>query len=330
MAHEHHHHDDAGYYTEQLCTVGITALIGLVSVLLYVNGQLNLMLSRKLQWTVLAGGVVLLVLAAVRGIAIWAAAGRAAGHSHGHSHDHTHSHDHGHDHAHDHEHCDHHHHDHEHAVSAAISGHVHDHDHDHDHDHTHSHAGHDHGHDHDHSFNVLRYIVLLVPVVLFFLGLPNEGFQIRAAEDLGKIGDATKQVKDKDPPPTGLGFLELAGAATDPGRRELYEGMRIKLKGQFQGSGSDRYFSLVRYKMTCCMADAIPLPVIIMIDPPPQKNLFASYQGKWIEVTGQVQFRTRTRNGHEEWATVIVVRPDKDHPLDSLIVPTEPDNSPLQ
>src|SRR5690242_18775538 len=120
MAPEHHHHDDAGYYTEQLCAIGIAALIGMVSVLMYMNGQLGWMLTPKLHWTVLAGGIVLLVLAVVRGITIWIAAGsnRAAGHvrdhDHDHGHEHSHDHNHGHAHAHDHEHCGHHHHDHGH------------------------------------------------------------------------------------------------------------------------------------------------------------------------------------------------------------------------
>jgi hypothetical protein len=338
MAHEHHHHDDAAYYTEQLCTIGITALIGLVSVMLYRNGQLNLLLAKKLQWTVLAGGIALLALAAVRGIALWMAAGRnrAAGHNHAHDHDHGHSHDHAHHHDHDHEHCDHHHHDHdhEHAVTEA-PGHDHGVAHHHEPGPDPVHAGHDHGHDHDHSFNVLRYIILLIPVVLFFLGLPNEGFQIRAAEDVGQIGDTIgdgkARAKGSDAAPVGLGFLELAGAAYDPERRELYEGKLARLKGQFQSAGSDRYFSLVRYKMTCCMADAIPLPLIIMIDPASGEHVNpGAYQGKWVEVTGQVQFRDRVRNGQKEPVTVLLVRPDKDHPLEKLVEPTNPDNSPLQ
>lgn len=326
MAHDHHHHDDAGYFTEQLCTVGISALLGLVSVLLYVNGQLNLMLSRKLEWTVLAGGITLLALAAIRGTMIWVAAGqnRVAGHTHDHDHVHVHGHDH--DHAHGH-----HHHDHDHAHAEAHDHEHGDHHHHHHHDHEHAHAGHDHGHDHDHSFSAMRYVVLLLPVVLFFLGLPNEGFQIVAAEDVGDIHGATGPVKANSAPPVALGFLELTGAAYSPDRRALYEGKNVRLKGAFQSARSDRYFSLVRMKITCCAADAIPLPVVIMIDPASKEHINpASYQGKWVEVTGQVQFRTRTRNGQEDWTTVVLIRPDKDHPLKELIALVPPDNSPLQ
>ncbi|HJT77315.1 MAG TPA: hypothetical protein VJ739_08965 [Gemmataceae bacterium] len=315
MAHDHHHHDDAGYFTEQLCTVGISALLGLVSVVMYANGQLNWMLNRKLEWTVLAGGITLLVLAAIRGMMIWVAAGhtRAANHDHAHGHDHGHTHDHG----------EHHHHDHEHA-------HGHHHHHDHEHEHEHTHAGHDHGHDHDHSFSAVRYIVLLLPVVLFFLGLPNEGFIINGVESLGTIGEAKGPVKDKGFNPE-LGFLELTGAAYSPERRALYEGSTVRLKGAFQSAGSDRNFSLVRMKITCCAADAIPLPVVIMIDPKSKEHINpASYQGKWVEVTGQVQFRTQTRHGQQEPVTVVLIRPDEDHPLKDLIALVQPDNSPLQ
>src|SRR5207249_7750262 len=78
-----------------------------------------------------------------------------------HDHDH-HDHDHGHHHDHDHEH------------------HHHDHDHDHGHAHAHAHEqtpGHDHGH--DHGWAPWRYTVLMLPVVLFLLNLPNEIFSAR-------------------------------------------------------------------------------------------------------------------------------------------------------
>ncbi len=72
-----------------------------------------------------------------------------------HDHDHGHTHEHG-----------------------AACDHTHDHDHEHGHthghDHAHAHGGHDHGH--DHGWNPWRYIVLLLPVVLYFLNLPNSGF----------------------------------------------------------------------------------------------------------------------------------------------------------
>src|SRR5581483_4580711 len=138
MAHDHHHHSASDYYLEQLCTLGVCGAMGVVMILLYHYQVLGIYLHEKFHLPVLAGGIGLLVLVAVRGVAIWFAGSPAAAgdeHDHDHDHDHDHEHDHGHDHHHDHDHA------HEHG---------HDHDHDHDHDHAHEH-GHDHDHDHDHA-----------------------------------------------------------------------------------------------------------------------------------------------------------------------------------
>jgi hypothetical protein len=325
MGHTHHHEDDGSYYMEQVCTIAISGLLGLVAILLYTSGKLNLLLNPKLHWTVLAGGIALVILTAVRALAVWVPTTRkqAAPHDHEHAHDHDHGHcdhDHTHDHPHDHGHC-HHDHDHEHAHAAVAGGTPHSHD--------EEGAGHNHDHGHDHGWAPWRYAVLMLPVVLFFLGLPNEGFRSLEAADVKGLDQKKEDVADKGFDPE-LGFRELEGAAYSQERRDLYEGKTVRLKGQFAPSGNDRMFSLVRFKINCCAADAIPLSAVIMIDPDTQEQLNpAQYQGKWVEVTGQVQFRTRQKNDREEWVTVIMVHPDKEHPLADLIVPTPPDNRPF-
>ena len=316
MGHTHHHEDDGGYYMEQVCTFGVCGLLGVVSILLYTSGRLGLMLSPKLHWTVLGGGIALVILAVVRAGAVWISSLRsraaepleqAHDHHHDHEHGHTCDHDHGHNHGHGHEHCD--------------PDHDHDHDHEHAHAAGHSHepaaAGHDHGH--EHGWGPWRYAVLLLPIVLFFLNLPNEGFQALGQEDAGNLGGVKAQVEDK-----GFGgeldYRELEGASYSPERRAMYEGKTYKLKGQFRPSGNDRVFSLVRFKISCCAADAVPLSAWIVLDPTSGDKINpATYQGKWVEVTGQVQFQTREHNGNEEWVTVILLRPDKEHPLGDLI-----------
>jgi hypothetical protein len=325
-----HHHDDGSYYMEQVCTIVISGLLGLVAILLYTSGKINLLLNPKLHWTVLAGGIALVLLAAVRALAVWlpALTRQAAAHDHDHDHEHAHDHDHSHcdhDHAHDH------HHDHAHC----------DHDHDHDHDHAHaagvphSHgegnggAGADDDHGHDHGWAPWRYAVLMLPVVLFFLNLPNEGFRTLEAADVQGLDAKQEKVADKGFDPE-LGFRELEGAAYSQDRRDFFEGKTVRLKGQFAPSSSDRMFSLVRFKINCCAADAIPLSAVIMLDPDSKAQLNpAEYAGKWVEVTGQVQFRAREKNGRQEWVTVILVKPDEDHPLSRLIVETQPDNRPF-
>jgi hypothetical protein len=307
MAHSHSHNDQS-YYTEQLCTIGVCGALGGVAVMLYERDLLKYMLHPRFHIWVLWGGIALLVLVAIRALALWMAVGKAAP-AHAHSHDH--------------EHCDHEH---------------HDCDHEHDHDHAHEHAhNHSHDHDHDHSWAPIRYVVLLLPIVLYFLDLPNSGFSISRAHGFNADIDESKiALDDKGFDPT-LGFRELEGVAYDKMRRGYYEGKTVKLKGQFSPSptGNANMFTLVRFKINCCTADAIPLNVVILVDdskikdgPPEERQLNAAHlQGKWVEVTGQVQFRER-RDRPGEWVTLLLVQPTKDKPLSQKIEQVPPDSNP--
>src|SRR5262249_19119922 len=134
--------------------------------------MLNNMLAPQFHLYVLLSGIALVTLALLRGFALWVQVGKEK--EHAHDHDHEHVHDHGH------EHHDHDEHFHEHGAAC-----THDHAHDHGHDHEH-HVGHAHAHhhhhdhdaaDHDHGWAPWRYVVLLVPVILFLLGLPSKGPQ---------------------------------------------------------------------------------------------------------------------------------------------------------
>jgi hypothetical protein len=324
MAHTHDE-SDSNYFMEQVCTIAICGLFGVVGILLYYNKpMIGMMLNPNFHWTLLAGGIVLVALAAVRALAVWVAVGRQPAHvhvhhDHDHDHgtcDHDHHHEHGHDHCHEHGH-DHHHHEHDHAHAAA-------------HDHG---TGHD-DHGHDHGFGPWRYVVLLLPLVLFFLGMPNEGFAVSGGPDLtGFEAGGGKAVADKGFAPE-LGFKELEGAAYTPERREAYEGKMVKLKGQLAPSGNPKMFSLVRYQMRCCAADAVRLNAVIIIDPSsPEKIEESRYSGQWVEVTGQVQFREYEHNGQKEWKTIIFVQPDANDPekaLNKLIRILPPDERPGQ
>jgi hypothetical protein len=312
MGHSHNHEDDGSYYMEQVCTITISALLGLVGVLLYTSGRVGLMLAPALHWTVLAGGITLLVLAAVQAVAVWVKMSRSKPVAHDHDHEHCHDHDHGHDHDHEHGHCDHDHaHDHGPAVAAA-----------HTHEHHASAAEEEHDHGHDHGWAPWRYVVLMIPVVLFFLNLPNEGFRVLDRATATGLDVGKSDVEDK-----GfigeLAFTELAGAVNDKDRRGLYEGSTVTIKGQVSPSPNDHLFTLVRFKMRCCAADAVPLDAYIMIDPdtPPQQFDVTpdKLQGKWVEVRGQVQFRDRVRNGQKETVAVIFVRPGKDRKVSELV-----------
>lgn len=183
MAHDHHHHDGDTYYLDQLCLIGLSAAFGGICLGMYFwdTDMLTRLLADQFHPLILLSGIALMVLVVVRSVVLWRAVGEQAAHAHHHhDHDHDHHHHHGHDCCHDHHHAD------DEAITArpsataaptGLAGHHHDHHdhHGHTHDHTHDHThapGHD--HDHDHAWAPWRYVVLLVPVMLFLLGVPRE------------------------------------------------------------------------------------------------------------------------------------------------------------
>jgi hypothetical protein len=308
MAHEHTH-DPKTYYVEQLCTIAICGALGGVAVSMYLTKRLWF-IAPKIQIWILIGGIALLVLVVARAFALWVQAGRLSAEGHNH---HDHDHDHDHDHGHDHEHCDGHgetcDHDHDHAHDHT---HDHDHAHGHDHDHGHSHGG---GDGHEHSWAPWRYVILLMPVVLFSLGLPDIDSKQASANDLSDMSGL------KDAVATGKGdflgevdFRQLSAAPYTKQSRSLYEGKRVILKGEYL-PGNDRMFTLVRYKINCCSADRVGLPAAIMLDhSSTEKKLPHGLERKWLTVEGQVQFQQRP-DQPDTWVTVLVLKPDAEHPL---------------
>lgn len=326
MAHDHqHNHGQAEYYLEQIFTIGICGALGAVAVSLYVTGKLNLMLNPKFHPWVLGGGIGLLVMVAVRALAVWnsVADPRAIdvhddhGHDHGHEDcghaqgacGHAHHDDHGHSHSHGHDHDDH--------------GHSHSHGHEHDdHGHSHSHGHDDHGH--DHGWAPWRYVVLMLPVVLYLLNLPNEGFSAYKAPDRGDVKFAgAKEIGDLGE----VSLLQLEKAAGSANQRDTFEGKRVTVIGRYSGDDPKR-FSLSRFRINCCAADATPLNVFIMIDPDPKVKGVDSraLQGRWLRVTGVVSFMKDPRNG--DYFTTIVVQPKEGEELpeyvDEVPMPANP------
>ena len=94
--HGHHHHDHAhdhghshsDYYIEQLLTVLISGAFGMVAILMYFMGMLNFLLVERFHLWVLAGGIALLVMTLIRGVALFLED------AHEHAHDHA-DHEHG-------------------------------------------------------------------------------------------------------------------------------------------------------------------------------------------------------------------------------------------
>jgi hypothetical protein len=317
-AHDHaHDHEENSYYLDQLCMVAVSAAFGGVCLALYFwkTAMLKDMLAPQFHTFVLLSGITLVLLAIVRAANLWVQVGQEKAKAHEHEHHHHDEHDCCHDHEHEHAPGEHHEHDHHH----------------HDHD----------AADHDHGWAPWRYVVLMVPLVLFLLGLPRKGREVddvnagftpyAIAEEVALIGSGAEpwshlayvgslgkdeikgEVFDYD-------FKKLeeevrgAAASPDPNVRAEWKDKAIRVIGKFAPSReSQREFGLIRYRISCCASDAIPLTLPILS----RENVIVP-RDTWVQVTGRVEFRKRR---DENVAVIVVSGKDK-------VVPCPPDANP--
>jgi uncharacterized membrane protein YcgQ (UPF0703/DUF1980 family) len=168
--------------------------------------------------------------------------------------------------------------------------------------------------------------VLILPVVLYFLNLPNQAFRAHAdSTDWKDLQAPTKTVKSTGQ--ANVTFLQLEQAALREESRDHYEGKTVRLVGQYKGINPTTC-SLVRYKISCCAADAVPLGAVIMVDPNSDKRLDNNrLAGQWVQVTGRVHFFNRPGTG--EYKTAVILYPTADEPLDDLIKVVPPVSDPF-
>jgi len=262
--------------------------------------------------------MLLLAIIAIRVIALWAESAKVKT-----SHEHIHGHDCNHDHNEKKENSPDHNHDHIHGPDCNHD-HNEKHEHGHDQGHSHSPAGQqDCGHDHSHGGAPVRFILLLLPIVLFFLNVPNEVFSNVKAVDLSQFGEVgTVAEKGVD---FNVGFLQLEMAAMTAESRNHYEGKTVRLIGKYVGEEEKR-FSLIRFKINCCAADAVPLNAVMMVDPAAQEKLaWKKYRNNWVQVTGRVHFLQR-KDG-DQFMTALVLYPDAEHKLNDDLVKIVPQDS---
>lgn len=171
-------------------------------------------------------------------------------------------------------------------------------------------------------WRMLRYVVLLLPLGLFFVKLPHGTFTLEALEQAGS--DLAAQVDlaaIQYQPGNGrtiipLDFREVERATYTPALREQLDGRIGRLRGQFIPGRDGRTFGLVRLKMVCCAADVIPLLILVVSE----DGVPALPTMSWVEVEGQVQFRRR-RDG--TGFTPILVVPSR-----GRIMPIAPEADP--
>lgn len=162
----------------------------------------------------------------------------------------------------------------------------------HEHHHHHDHAECDHkhadcGHDHSHGWMPVKYAFLMLPIVLFLLGLPHQGFSndmLKRQMNVGEIEGAPKELASKGTD-LSLGFRELSEAAYNESKQKALEGKTVKLRGMFMKL-RDKEFTLFKIRMRCCAADAIPMQVRI-ISPVVLNRID---EREWVEAKGQLQF----------------------------------------
>jgi hypothetical protein len=368
-AHGHdHHHGGPAYYYEQLFTLAGCGALAVVTLLVCLTGQVRFILVQSLQPALLAGGLGLLALVVIRAVALWTSVEEP--HSHpAHDHDHSHDHDQAHEH---HDGCAHHHHHHDHSHEHHHDhggGHEHHAGCDHGHEHKHETAvkpaeataglslgtellkqtapaaaaapaagaapapadDHNHDHDHDHGWAPLRFVVLFVPVVLFLLNLPNDVFSASRGKDQSGFEDSSSSVGKREAMMLTFSQFERAALLDEETRTRDYEGKTITLVGRFAGENESQ-FTLIRYKMNCCAADAQPINAAMRVDYSQLPGKYAKLdyrqmQNRWVEVTGQLHF---LKKGSQVMSALIVTPTEPTGPdsLASLIrvLDRAPDN----
>jgi uncharacterized membrane protein YraQ (UPF0718 family) len=115
-----------------------------------------------------------------------------------------------------------------------------------------------------------------------------------------------------------ISFLQLESAKLNPDMRAFYEGKRVRLTGRYYPLQPGRSFTLMRWRINCCEADATPLRVPIVLPESarvtlPDKDL----RNKWVQVTGVVKFAQDPMTG--TYSTVVELHPSKRTPLDELV-----------
>jgi hypothetical protein len=278
MGHVHVHSAEERnvYYLDQLCTVGFCAALGVVQILLYRYGVLDIILAKKFHVAVLWSGIVLTALAVLRAVTLWAEAGKLKVHNHANGccdHDHDHAHEHG------------------------PAHHEHEHEHEHEHDHHHEQVPDENDCGHSHGWAPWRYAILLLPILLFLMGMP---WPAPAAP--------VEEVPD-EPGVLLVEFKDLYEAVDSPRDRKDLQGKTIRVKAMFGPLNDPTKFQLYLLKMTCCFADAYPVPLKGFFTSPEPLPV-EKYRSQWVYVTGKVEFVPRP--GSSEYGTIVHLRTKDD------------------
>ncbi len=195
-----------------------------------------------------------------------------------------------------------------------------------------------------------RSAVLSVPVFLFVLGLPPEGYvrepavrvpglspaEVEWAQLSGVLSSSYRGPLDVLPwlyLEAGT-EIDLVVTLSDLGKRSFtseeviaYQSKRVRVKGQFAPGQTPGKFTLVRYRYP---RDSESLSVVVVdntgADRMPNFNTNA-----WVEVTGRVRFHPlRIRNQWDRFVPVLHVEPTPQVPLSRLVTRVPPKDVPRE
>ena len=254
-----HHEQTDSRVLDQLCLVLLSGAFGAICLVLFFwsRPMLNLMLAPQFHGIILVSGVILLGLAGIRSIILWRA----------------------------------------HRQTSF----------------PHEQSDHECHHEHDAGWAPWRYVILMMPIVLFLLGFPNKGPSVGAATipmDLSHeaVQYATVVASGSEPcqqlavvtafalgdssaEATPLPFQDLLRLEYAPETlRKEWKGSKVRVIGQFAPyPHNDRMFNLVRFRMGCCAADLVPMPVAATCT----ESLAGVRANQWVEVIGTIDFYKR-------------------------------------
>jgi uncharacterized repeat protein (TIGR03943 family) len=210
--------------------------------------------------------------------------------------------------------CCHHHehtccgHEHEHHAHEKLHEHPAHHD-GHEEEHDHAHQGHHHGEEEGLIALLFKSALLLLPLVVILLGQADH-YTMNTVANRGVVQnlDNLPSAKAKGAPvalaaPTGqksttgspssgaipVQVIDLLYAVQMPSYREEFEEKQVEMTGQFvpltTGNPKGDRFQAIRLFITCCAADAKPVGVTVQYDKP----LKVSEMG-WVKITGTPTF----------------------------------------
>lgn len=184
--------------------------------------------------------------------------------------------------------------------------------------HGHSHHGHEHGyddHDHDHNLTWIGVAIMLAPILMGVLVTPRPlgaaamanrevGFESRSAMPAAVAAAAEKSSTERN-------ILDWLYAFQRDGE-DAFDGETVDVTGfVFKGEdfGTDE-FSLTRYIVSCCAADASYVSMVVRGD-----GAEPLESDEWVRVQGQLEMSTF--NGEPR----IVVVPTS---IESVPIPQQP------